>query len=89
MPVALSVDCLATQGNHMPMWVTSNTAVAGDNGVVRERDSDEALSYGVDTLSNYVARLSFDVMMEEFAGTYFCISGISGQFAEIYITTGN
>lgn len=89
MPVALSVDCLATQGNHLPMWVTSNTVVGGDNGVIRERDSNETLSYGVDALSNYIARLSFDIIMEEYAGTYFCVSGISGQFAEIYITTGN
>lgn len=88
MPVALSVDCLATQGDHRPMWVTSNTVVGGDSGVIRERDSDESLSYGVETLSNYVARLSFDIIMEEFAGTYICVSGISGQFAEIYITTG-
>lgn len=83
---SLSIDCLASQGNHLPAWITSNDVV-GTNGIIPERSENEAL-YGTDTLSNYTARLSFDYFEEDFSGTYTCISGKSNAFAEIYVTTG-
>ena len=88
-PSSLSLDCLASQGNHNPMWFTSNTVVGDENGLVMQKNNGDIFSNGMEVVSNYVARLSFDIIMEAITGTYSCVSAISGELVEVFITTGN
>lgn len=100
--IGLSIDCLASQNDHLPFWVTTNTMLGGDEGVVLEESRNG--SYGQEILSNYVARLSFqsndyyeyyEYYYEytyfsdgQFEGTYRCVSAKSGLSQEFYLTTG-
>ena len=83
----LAVDCLASQGNNQPVWITTNSLIGGNNGIVDELS--QALIYGQDVLSSYVARLTFTHMDDQFAGTYTCVSEASGLFQTFYLTTGS
>ena len=82
---SLYVDCDASQGNHQPMWVTLNPSVGGTTGVISAGND----SYGVEILSDYMARLYFNSFDQAFEGVYRCLSAQSGNFVEIFITTGN
>ena len=80
---SLYVDCLASQGNHKPVWTTFNPIVGGVTGTIAVGDG-----YRVEMLSDYMARLSFEYFDPAFTGIYKCLSGRSNAFAEIFITTG-
>lgn len=82
---SLYVDCDASQGNHQPMWVTLNPSVGGPTGIISAGND----SYGVEILSDYMARLYFNSFDRAFEGVYRCLSAQSGNFVEIFITTGN
>ena len=98
--IGLSIDCLASQGDHLPFWFTTNIMLGGDDGIIQEEGQNG--SYGQEILSNYVARLSFqdndyyeyyDYYYEyfsdgQFEGTYQCVSAKSGLSQEFYFTTG-
>ena len=79
---SLFIDCVASQGDHEPMWFTANSSEAealpvdGENGV------------GVEMISNYAARLSVVYLQPEYAGLYLCKSGRSNAFVEAFVTTG-
>lgn len=82
---SLYVDCDASQGNHQPMWVTLNPSVGGPTGIISAGND----SFGVEILSDYMARLFFNYFDPTFEGVYRCLSAQSGNFVEIFITTGN
>lgn len=82
---SLYIDCVASQGNHEPMWITLNPTVGGTTGIISVING----SYGVQMLSDYMARLYFSYFDQEYIGVYRCLSAKSGKFAEIFITTGN
>ena len=81
---SLYIDCTASQGNHRPLWATSNMFV-GQGIMFVPRVGD---GYGAERLSPYVARLSFDFFVPEYQGVFTCISELSGKFVEIIITDG-
>ena len=83
MENSLYVDCLASQGNHEPVWTTFNPIVGGATGTIAV-----GVGYRVEMLSDYMARLSFEYFDPAFTGIYKCLSGRSNAFAEIFITTG-
>ena len=84
MEDSLYVDCMASQGDHLPEWITFNSLVGEASGVISEEDG-----YGAEMLSNYVARLYFEYFEPSFADKYTCISRSSEEFVEVFITTGN
>ena len=67
------------------MWFTLNPSVGGNTGVIPTGN----YSYGVEILSDYMARLYFNSFDQAFEGVYRCLSAQSGNFVEIFITTGN
>ena len=79
---SLYIDCMASQGDHRPVWTTSNPIVGGSTMVIPA----VGLGFGTEALSEYVSRLSFDYFDSAFEGVYSCQSGLSNEFAEIYIT---
>ena len=81
----LYVDCMASQGDHEPVWVTDNPIVRGDTNIIPAESED---SYEARALSDYVTRLSFEYFDPHFEGVYMCLSGRSNAFVEIYITRG-
>lgn len=83
---SLVVDCLASQGNNQPVWITTNSLTGGKSGRVDELS--QTLIYGQEILSNYVARLTFVIMNDQFTGAYTCVSEASGLFQTFYLTTG-
>lgn len=83
----LVVDCLASQGNNQPVWITTNSLIGGNDGVVEELS--QTWIYGQEVLSNYVARLTFINMDDQYTGTYTCISEASGLFQTFHLTTGS
>ena len=81
---SLYIDCMASQGDHKPRWLTSNPIVGMNSTTVPAL----GLGYGTEALSDYVTRLSFDYFDFSFEGVYTCQSGVSNEFAETYITYG-
>lgn len=81
---SLYIDCMASQGDHKPIWSTSNPIVGRNSTII----SELGLGYGTETLSDYVTRLAFDFFDFSFEGVYTCQSGVSNEFAETYITYG-
>ena len=81
---SLYVDCIASQGNHQPFWTTSNLLVGRNTTSVPSIGE----GYGAESLSAYMARLSFDFFVPEYEGVYTCLSARSREFVEILITAG-
>ena len=77
------MDCSASQGDHEPVWTTTNLIVGGETGIV----PSVGLGYRAERLSAYKARLTFDILLPEYEGVYTCRSELSGEFVEIFVTT--
>jgi hypothetical protein len=82
---SLYVDCSASQGDHEPVWTTTNPEVGGDTGVI----PTDAEGYGAQRLSAYMARLYFDYFDPGYEGVYTCYSELSSEFVEIIVTSRN
>ena len=80
---SLYVDCSASQGDHEPVWTTTNPEVGGDTGVI----PTDAEGYGAQRLSAYMARLYFDYFDPGYEGVYTCYSELSSEFVEIIVTS--
>ena len=83
MQDTLYVDCCASQGDHEPVWITTNLIVGGNTTAV----PPDGEGYGALRLSAYMARLYFDFFVPKYEGVYTCLSELSNEFVEILITS--